>query len=361
MLSFLALQPAVAPGQEPGAALNCGASVYEPRLNFEFRFITGYQVAIPARQLAGPKRAAIARLRVIPIEPAGAKPVELTNTGAFPEITERARGEVIIDGSFAVGPGRYRVEWLIVDSNDRACGLTWEIEAKLSRRDRAVKVQLEPGEVADSRLAMFRPESSEIDVNLGRPLRVKVLLNLDVWSQRRASVRLFEFMPRLSALRAISRHPRIGEVSLTAFSVDEQRIYLRHGLQDHFDFPGLRPAIDEISPAIISFEQLGKDKSREFLTDLLLEEIPGEEPVDAYIFLGPDPLFGGRADKKDLQQIGPLAAPTLYLNFARAPWKGMIGAATKALGGKQIRYRDPRELAEGVAELVERVDAAAGQ
>ena len=168
-------------------------------------------------------------------------------------------------------------------------------------------------------------------------------------------------MPRLSALRAISRHPRIGEVSLTAFSVDEQRIYLRHGLQDRFDFPGLRPAIDEISPAIVSFEQLGKDKSREFLTELLLKELPGDEPVDAYIFLGPDPLFGGRADKKELQQIGPLAAPTLYLNFARAPWKGMIGAAAKALGGKQIRYRDPRELAEGVAELVERVDAAAGQ
>ncbi len=90
--------------------------VFEPRLDFEFRFFTGYQVAIPTKQLIGPERPVIARLRVTPIEPADAKPAELTTEGSLPRIPERARGDVFIDGSFAVGPGRYQVEWLILDS-----------------------------------------------------------------------------------------------------------------------------------------------------------------------------------------------------------------------------------------------------
>lgn len=350
------------PAAETGEILDCRARIFEPSLDFEFRFLTGYQVSIPMRQLVGPERSVIARLRVTPIEPADAKQIELTSEGAFPRVPERGRGEIVIDGSFAVGPGRYRVEWSVKDRFDNSCSLAWEIEAELSKRDRDVKLQLEPGAVSDSRLALFRPESTKVDPSIGRPLRIKVLLNLDIWARRRrAGVRLFEFMPRLAALRALSRHPRIGEVSLTAFSVEEQRTYLRYDLQDRFDFPGLRPAIDEISPAIVSLDQLGKDKTRDFLTNLLIAELPGDEEFDAYVFLGPDPQAGRKPDKDELQAIGTLPAPAVYLNFTLAPWKGQLGSAAKAVGGKVIGYRNPRELAEAIAELVERADAAAGQ
>jgi len=361
LLACLAVRPSDAAAQPATEPLDCKVRVFEPRLDFEFRFFTGYQVAIPTKQLRGPERPVIARLRVTPLEPAQPEPAELTTEGSLPRIPERAGGEVFIDGSFAIGPGRYQVEWLILDSLDRSCTLTWEVEAKLDKRDRNVKLRLQPGEVSDSRLALFRPETAQADPDVGRPLRVKVLLNLDVWNRRRASVRLFEFLPRLAALRAISRHPRVGEVALVAFSVDEQQVYLRHGLQKRFDFPGLRPAIDAISPAMVSIEQLGKGKSRDFLTELLLAELPGDEEVDAYVLIGPDPQFAGKADKSQLAAIGPLAAPTLYLNFVRAPWKGLLASAAKAVGGDQIRYRSPRELAEALSELVERADEAAGR
>lgn len=345
-------------GQPSVEQFDCQVQVYPPRLDFEFRFFSGYQVSIPMRQLVGPERPVIARLRITPLEPPGGETVELTNTGGLPRVAERASGRILIDGSFAVGVGRYRVEWLLVDSMDRSCDLVWEIEAELSKRDRDVKMQLQPGQAADSRLALFRPEKTRVDPSAGSPLRIKAFLNLDVWSRRRASVRLFEFMPRLAALRAISRHPRVGQVALTAFSVDEQRVYLQHDLQDGFDFPGLRPAIDEISPAIVSFEQLGKDKSRDFLSELLLAELPGDEEVDAYVFLGPDVQFGQRADKENLAAIGPLDAPAFYLNFARTPWRGLLGSAAKTVGGKQIRYRNPRQLAKALEKLLERADDA---
>lgn len=359
MLVGFALGFGEAKGQQAVEPLDCKVRVFEPRLDFEFRFFSGYQVAIPTKQLRGPERPVIARLRITPIEPV-AEPAELTTEGKLPRIGERERGEVFIDGSFAVGPGRYQVEWIILDALDRTCRLSWEVEAALKKRDADVKLRLKPGDVADSRLALFRPERTQTDPEAGRPLRVKVLLNLDVWSRRRAGVRLFEFLPRLAALRAISRHPRVSEVALVAFSVDEQQVYLRHGLRDGFDFRGLRPAIDSISPAMVSIEQLGKGKSRDFLTNLLLSELPGDEDVDAFVFLGPDPQFAGKADKDELAKIGSLAAPALYLNFVRAPWKGLLSSAAKAVGGDQIRYRNPRELAEALAELVERADDAAG-
>ncbi len=360
LLAFLTIPQTLSPAEQPRQTLNCKVAVFEPRLDFEFRFYTGYQVSIPSRQLAGPERKIDARLLITPLEPAEAEPTELTSSGAFPAVKQGSRGHIAIDGSFAVGPGRYRVEWSIVDSLNRGCSLNWEIEAGLTKRDGEVKLQLEPGHASESRMALFRPENVKVDESLGRPLRVKVLLNLDVWNRRRARVRLFEFMPRLAALRAMSRHPRIGEVALTAFSVDEQSVYFRQPLRNRVDFPRLRPAIDKISPAIVSIEQLAKDSSRDFLTKLLLEELPGDEPVDAYVFLGPDPEPGRKAKKESLAEIGALGAPTVYLTFTQAPWKGLMGTANKAVGGKQIRYRNPRELAEALAALVEMADSAAG-
>ncbi|MBI1354968.1 MAG: hypothetical protein GC160_11525 [Acidobacteria bacterium] len=353
--------PAVARAQKSTTAVDCRGSVFEPHLDFEFRFFTGFRVSIRARELSGPERPMIARVRIEPLEPADAKPVELNSEGWLQNIPADARGSIEIDGSFAVGPGLYRIEWFLLDSLGHSCKLTWDVDAALTKRDGDVTLQLGPGEIADSRLGLFRPEKVRTDPALGQPLRVKVLLNLDTWSRRRAGVRLFEFMPRISALRAISRHPRIARVALVAFSVEEQQTYLRHGLQDHFDFPGLQPAIDEISPALISFEQLGKDKTKDFLTEILLRELPGDEDVDAYIFLGPDPEPGRRADKDNLAAIGRLPAPVFYLNLARNPWKGLLGSATSALDGKQLRYRDPRDLAEAINEVIEKIDARRAQ
>ena len=346
---------------QPVTEVHCRGEVFEPRLDFEFRFFTGFRVSVRARQLVGPERPMIARIRITPLDAPGAEPAELTREGKLQRIAENARGHVEIDGSFAVGPGRYRFEWLLLDKLGHRCELSWEIEASLSKRDANVSLQLAPGEIADSRLGLFRPEPVRADPSQGAPLRVKVLLNLDVWSRRRAGVRLFEFMPRISALRGVSRHPRVGSVALTAFGVDEQQVYLRHGLQNRFDFPGLQPAIDEISPALVSIEQLGKDKTRDFLTELLLDELPGDEEVDAYIFLGPDPEPGRRADKGNLAAIGSLPAPVFYLNLARNPWNGLLGSATSALGGKQFRYRDPVDLAAGIEAIIRRADEARGR
>src|SRR5690606_32232582 len=104
----------------------------------------------------------------------------------------------------------------------------------------------------------------------------------------RTQIRMWELMPRFSTLRALSRHPRIGSLSMVAYSVEEQTVIARHGLQDSFDYRALRTNLDELQPAFVSIEQLQRDSDLAFFNEMLVRELPGDESVDAYIFLGPD-------------------------------------------------------------------------
>lgn len=344
----------------PAAAadeLSCKAFIRKPRLDFEFRFFTGYSVEIPIKELAGPSRSIALAVLVTPLTSEGAEPVGFSSQAITGDIPADIRGKIEINGSFVVGEGRYRVEWGLRDAGGKSCRLVWEIEAKLRRKDRDVRMSMAPSEVGDSRIYLFRPERAHVDRSLGRPLRVKVFLNFDPWRRRRrASVRLFEFAPRIAALRALSRHPRVGELSLVAFSFEEQRILHRHGLQDHFNYAPLRDALEKLTPALVSIDQLGKYKQRDFFTDMLLDELPSEQPVDAYIFIGPDAEFGRKAPPERLAEIGRLDSPVFAMVSSRAPWKGLIGNAVKAFEGKSFRFIGPRDLAEALEDILERIE-----
>jgi hypothetical protein len=192
------------------------------------------------------------------------------------------------------------------------------------------------------------------------PLRVKVLLNLDPTfrSRRRpqARVRLYEYLPRLAAMRALSRHPRIGSVSLVAFASEEQKVFHEHGLQDHFAFPALRDAVDEISPALVSFDQLGKYAERDFFSHMIQRQIPGDETVDAYIFIGPEAEFGRKPSRETLETIRAVHAPVFFLTSDHFTWKGLIGHTVEYFGGKTFKFANPRDLAEVINKLIERIE-----
>ena len=349
-------EPADSGVREPDN-IDCKAYIGRPALDFEFRFFAPYSVALPVRQLAGPARRLGLTVRVTPLSMEDAEPVSFSADIELNEIPDTVRGNIEHNASFVVGPGRYGVEWELRDTLGNNCLLRWEIEAKPRRSERDVRFSMAPGEVGDSRIFLFRPEEVRFDEQAGRPLRIKVFLNFDAWRRRRAAgVRLFEFLPRIGALRALSRHPRIGNLSMVVYSFQEQKVLHRHDLQDRFDFPELREAIDELSPALVAFEQLGKYKQRDFFTQMLLDELPGEEPVDAYIFVGPDAEYGRKPQAERLAEIGELGAPVFGLVSSRAAWKGLVGNAVKAFDGRLYRYSGPQQLSEALEKLLIEVE-----
>jgi hypothetical protein len=243
------------------------------------------------------------------------------------------------------------------DSLGAYCEIKWQLEAKRSRGERDLRLAIEPGGVGESRLHVFRPQEIRPNPEAGPPLDLKIYLNLDPWRGRRAraGIRLFEFIPRLAALRALARHPRVGRISIVAYSVDEQTVYLRSELDDRIELKGIEEAIEDLSPAFVSVEQLGKQKPREFFAQTLAAEFPGDGAVDAYVFVGPDAEVGRSLSREEKRAITQPEAPVFMLHMQRAPWNGLIGNFVNDVHGKVYSFSTPKDLGEAVDDLLSRV------
>lgn len=345
--------------QQQSQELPCKVQLFGPELDFELRFFTGFRLSAPTAPLAGPDRLFALRVLVTPLDGSDIRPALFERnfrSGPIPP----GKSEFQLRDSFATGVGKYMVRWVLVDSNGPSCVVEKQIEAKLRGSELGMALTAQPGEVVDSRLRLFRPERVIVGESDKPPLRVKVFLNLDVPRTRsRTSIRMWEIMPRISALRALSRHPRIGGLSMVAYSVEEQLLVARHGLQNSFDYRALRRRIDDLEPGFVSIDQLQRDSDLAFFNEMLLKELPGDEEVDAYIFLGPDVLVRKNREKDLLGSIGPLQKPVFFLADGRSPWKGLIGKTVSFFNGKTLRYYNPSQMAEGVQKLVEQLDGTA--
>ena len=345
-------------GAEDGSSgdIPCKVDLFGPGLDFELRFFVGFRLYAPSTPLAGPSRLFALRVLVTPLDVPGVKPSLFERNfkaGPIPP----GRNEFQVRDSFATGPGRYKVQWILVDSNGPSCYVEREISAELRKKFQDLPLRAQPGEVFDSRLRLFRPERAIVGDGPEPPLRIKVFLNLDVPTNRsRTRIRTWELMPRFSALRALSRHPRIGALSMVAYSVEEQTVIARHGLRDAFDYRALRTNMDELEPGFVSIDQLQANSDLAFFNEMLVRELPGDEEVDAYIFLGPDVYTRKNREKELLESIGPLPAPVFFVADGQAPWKGLVGKAVSFFNGKTLRFYDPIQMTDSVEKLVRELD-----
>lgn len=343
---------------DPPSKIPCKVDLFGPSLDFELRFFVGFRLYAPSEPLAGPSRLFALRVLITPLDVPGVKPSLFERNfraGPIPP----GRNEFQLRDSFATGPGRYKVQWILVDSAGPSCYVEREIRAELRKKDSDLPLRAQPGEVVDSRLRLFRPERAIVGDSPKPPLRIKVFLNLDVPATRgRTRIRMWELMPRFSALRALSRHPRIGSLSMVAYSVEEQAVIARHDLRDAFDYRALRTNMDELQPGFVSVDQLERDSDLAFFNEMLVQELPGGEAVDAYIFLGPDVYVRKNREKELLESIGQLPEPVFFLADGRAPWKGLVGKAVSFFDGKTFRFYDPSQMADSVAKIVRELDAA---
>lgn len=350
--------PLILRGEDsPPGKIPCKVTVFGPRLDFELRFFVGFRITAPSAQLAGPSRLFALRVVITPLDLPDVRPSLLERnftTGPIPP----GNNEFQLRDSFATGPGRYKVQWILVDSKGPSCFVEREIRAALRKRDSELPLRVQPGEVVDSRLRLFRPERALVGESPKAPLRIKVFLNLDVPTHRsRTRIRMWELMPRFAALRALSRHPRIGSLAMVAYSVEEQAVVTRHGLQDSFDYRALRTNMDDLEPGFVSIDQLQRDSDLAFFNEMLVPELPGDEAVDAYIFLGPDVFARKNRERELLESIGQLPEPVFFLADGRAPWKGLVGKAVSFFQGKTFRFYDPSQMAESVEKVARELDA----
>ena len=348
------LRPAAAEGRVAARELpelKCRLHTREPVLDYEFRFYASFWVNIPLRRLHGGGRRLSSTAVIYPVSVEGSEPIRVEDTYVLGKaVPERMNGQAELGGAFALGEGRYQVDWTLEDEAGRSCQLSWTLEAKLSRRHRHVNLSVKPGEVAPARTYLFRPEPAVESGGAG--LRVKLLMNLDVPSRRRARVQLWRYVPMISGMRMMSRHPALAEFAVVAFSLEQQQVLFRRELSKRIWFPALRNAIASLNPATVELKTLRKGSDLEFLDELLAQELNDVEQVDAIIFVGADDRFGKRITAETLEQIRAKQIPVFHFNSTQFLWRGAIGNAVRSLGGKEYKVRQPHELAKAVEQLV---------
>src|SRR5262249_59505285 len=138
---------AVLESPEKRTDLPCEIVPLKPELAFDLRFHVGYRVTIPLKELAGNGDQLRVLIRVTPADKTENR-IYLVDRFNVPAIEEDAKGEAALPGGFTLGPGRYKVDWLMRDRAERVCSAHWEMEARLDNETKDLPLTMPPQTVA---------------------------------------------------------------------------------------------------------------------------------------------------------------------------------------------------------------------
>jgi hypothetical protein len=344
--------------QEPRKDLPCTATPVKPALGFDLRLHAGYTVAVPLKDLAGSQGALTIIFRVTPALHKD-QPVYFSQRVRMPLISDDARGEVEMEGSFDLGEGAYHVDWLMRDPAEEVCSSYWDVEAALADSDRDVNLVLPPGEVHATELEPFREEPPVERTQQDRPLNVKVLLNFAPQRTNSVVLRPLDVKALVSILRSVYREPRIGMFSVVAFNLQQQRVIFRQDTASRIDFPALGTAVDALALGTVDVRRLGeKHGDTQFLSSLVKREVSGGN-FDAVVFAGPKALLEENVPAEDLKQMGQIDSPMFYMNYIldphAVPWRDAIGNVVKFFKGAEYTISRPKDLWNALSEIVARI------
>jgi hypothetical protein len=337
--------------------LGCTVKPVSPSPAIDLKFHTGYVVEIPLRNLAGDGRELRATLRVTPLDRPG-RAAFFSSVVTAPPIAPETGGSVDLYGEYAIGPGRYRVDWLMRDQ-DGVCTSHWDLKAKLDGSLQQAPFAIAP----DTAEALPRDPfegAGELAHRHDRPLYVKVLVNFS--PSRRDMLTPQDVRAIAGILRGVALAPPFGRFSVVAFSMDEQRVVYRQPGAPTIDFPALGRAVHKLHSGTVDLRQMEDPKrSTRFLTSLLSAELAdrGAAP-DAVIVISPNVPLDDDISRDKLRSSVHVECPVFYLNYNphpwSNPWRGGIGNALKAYHSLEYTISAPGDLGSALKRMMARLE-----
>ena len=358
---LLGTDEAVLEAGDPRTDLPCAVVHPKPFLGFDLRFHARYEVTVPMRELAGGENLLSILFRVTPLDAAGKgsdSATYFTQKLRVPSIEEDAKGDAFLEGSFDVGEGKFKVEWLMRDRAERVCSDSWESEASLPAKDKEMNLMIPPARIAITEPEQFRDEPP-IERQSAPGLQVKVLVNFAPQNSRSATLQPFDTSALVSILRSISRDPRIAHFSVVAFNMHDQKVIYKQENSEKIDFPAIGKALETLKLGTVDLARLAnKHSETEFLETLLKTELASLQS-DAVIFAGPKALLEQNVSQETLRGVGPVSMPVFYMNYnltpQTSPWRDAIGHAVKFMRGVEYTISRPRDLWYSVSEMVTQI------
>jgi hypothetical protein len=360
MVRLFASDAAILEAQETRKDIACTVTPDKPALGFDLKFHSGYDVAIPLKDLAGQDNLLTMVFRVAP-EGRPEEPIYFSQRTNVPMIDDDAKGDAALHGSFDLGEGKYHVSWLMRDRGERVCSFNWDTEASLSARDRQVALDIPAGAVRASEKEPFKQEPPVEREQRDGPLTIKVIVNFAPQDSTSAALQPLDTSALVSILRSIAREPRISRFSIVAFNMQEQRVIYRQQEASQIDFPALGDALKTLNLGTVDFRQLAqKHADSEFLRGLMTREIKEQtENPDAVIIAGPKVTFDDAGAQDALKQLGDVKVPVYYMNYnvnpQVNPWRDALGSAVRSFKGAEFTISRPRDLFFAWTEIMSRI------
>jgi hypothetical protein len=340
-------------GVRGAAKLNCDIQPIRPRLDWTFRFQTGYRIDLPLRQYAGKPQIVTTVLRVTP-EGEEREPVWLLSRARVPAVPGGRTNMVAeFGGAYLVGEGRYRVDILITDQTGRKCIDDWSIRARLNDEVREVRPGLPAGAVDDISLRRWRRAGGPSDAPEARH-DVSLLIHASAVSPSRVRMRGYDRMLLMSAAASMLERLPVRNVRLTIFTMDRQKeVYHTPDLTS----ATFREAVDSLSNLELAIVDYSTLKNRtghiELLSDLLDRELAAGS--EAVIFIGPLARWSDKVADADLPERGG-ATPVYYVQlrpgrFAASAFPDTISRAVRKLGGRTKEVYTPTDFAEAIQDI----------
>lgn len=350
--------------REPRRDLPCSVNPIPPVLGFDLRYHVGFEASVPLRDLAGSENLLTIVFRVIP-EGREKKAAYFMQRASVPQIAEGSRGDAVLQGIFDLGEGKYSVDWLMRDRQERICSSFWDVAVDVpDDKEEQIRLAIKPGVIEETETDFFKEDPPVVRAQQEKLLNVKVLVNFAPQLSDSTIIRPLDTNTLVSVLRNISRNPQMGKFSLVAFNLQQRRVFYRQENDDRIDFPSLGKALKSSDPGTIDYQRLAQSETA-FLEDLIEHETAGEGTPDALIFVGPKAMLDENVPKEALREIGKLNYPIFYLNCnlypQRTPWRDAIGNVVKFFRGSEYIISRPRDAWLAVKDLVMRASKAKPQ
>ncbi len=338
-----------------GDTLKCWARLFEPEVDFGFRFQLRYFVDCDVRQFDGAPAQIKAYVRVRTADgkemafadgfsmPAAPKTFNVSNL-------KRVHSLVGLSGALSAGPGEYEVQLLLLDHRNRIFRDHWRAKAYPRGHERDLNFTMAPNTLAPLTISPI-PDKTVQDNRM--PLTV--LLNaapLNPWSSRlRAWDRAFLLDSLASLLRGLS----YTSVRVVAFNLEQQAEIFRRDNFVENDVGDLAEALRSLELGTIGYHVLERKLGwAEVLRDLIEKETHAEPQARAVILLGPMLRLTEKFPPEFLQGFAKLARPPFcvaYYPQLGADFPDSVQYFTSALNGKIFRIHSPAELGQNLEKL----------
>jgi hypothetical protein len=313
----------------------------------------GYSVVVHFRDLSHESGKLLALTRVTP---KGQTPSILAGTHKIPKPPGDMRVhrfDLRVFGTFRLGPGKYRVEWLLIADDHRSCRRKWVVDMSEPQgrswlTGPSSPDRLRPGEVASARSSsgIFNWKGKLDRGDCGFP--VTVLLNVNAWN--------FPWATRVAIANLVAPLPCLS-VHLVAFSLDQRREIWR---PEHFgaaDFSTLDEILEDRAYfATITAEELARRSVQSYLAGLLEQELEAKERSRVILWLSAPARNHETPRKEVLPQLQPCHPRLVYFQYPQggnsAASRDSIHRLVKALEGKVFVVETPDDLHQATQELL---------